>query len=151
MLVHHQLGVFLLASAVTAGSAPARAAQAPATDTTPRKPAGKVFTLTGCVSTDAATSGQVLLSDATGRATYRLSGTDVREYLGRRVQIQGAPSRRVQIVGGLFPSPNAAAQAGALDPAQAAMAATGSGARATPLPQFRVRSVQVVAGSCPQR
>jgi hypothetical protein len=129
----------------------AGAAQSPPTDTTAKKSASKVLTLSGCVGTDAVTSGRFVLSDAKGRDTYRLSGADVHEYVGRRVQVDGVRSRRFQIVGGLYPSPNVAAQAGAIDPARAALAAaSGSAAGTGPLPEFRVKSVQLVDGSCPQ-
>jgi hypothetical protein len=151
MRVHQQVGVFVLASAVAAVCAPAGAAQSPSATTTARKSTGKLLTLDGCVSPSAATSGQWVLSDTKGRGMYRLSGTEAHEYVGRRVQVSGVPSRRVRIVGGLYPSPNVAAQAGAIDSTQAAMAAASAAAGTTPLPELRVKSVQVVAGSCPQR
>jgi hypothetical protein len=51
-------------------------------------------------------------SDKRARTTYRLAGTDVRVYVGRRVQV----------FGGLIPSANIAAQAGAIDSTKVAMA-----------------------------
>ena len=55
------------------------------------------------------------------------------------------------IKGGLTPSPNVAAQAGAMDPARAAMAAAGgaAGPGTVDLPEFKVKSVRPVSGGCP--
>ena len=83
---------------------------------------------------------------------YRLTGTDVRDYIGRRVQIVGGvQSKRFTIVGGLTPNANVAAQAGAMDPARAATAAAGgaAGPGSVELPEFRVKSVRPVSGGCP--
>jgi hypothetical protein len=151
MRIHQHLGVFVLASAMATVSAPSGAAQSPSADTTAKKSTSKLLTLNGCVSPSAATSGQWVLSDSQGRGMYRLSGTDAHEYVGRRVQVSGVPSRRLRIAGGLYPSPNVAAQAGAIDSTQAAMAAVSGGPGTTALPQLRVKSVQIVAGPCPQR
>jgi hypothetical protein len=154
MRIHLRPGGLVLASIVTAVCARAAAAQSTpaAADTTAKKSTGKLLTLDGCV-TASATKGEWVLSDAKGHELYRLSGTDAHEYLGRRVQVSGVPSRRVQIGFGLYPSPNVAAQAGAIDSTQAAIAAVNAGttSQTAPLPQLRVKSVQPVAGSCPQR
>jgi hypothetical protein len=78
----------------------------------------------------------------------------MKKYAGRRVEIVGGvvSSPRLKIVGGLLPSPNAAAQAGAMDPSQAAIAGgaggAGSGTGNVELPEFRVKTVRPVAGSC---
>src|SRR5439155_15410166 len=110
----------------------------------------KPITLSGCVNRDP--TGHVTLTDADNGTTYRLTGKSLRRYVGRSVQIVG-DSRRVTIKGGLLPSPNAAAQAGALDPTRAAVAAapggTESGTGVVELPDFRVNRVQPVAGECP--
>jgi hypothetical protein len=55
------------------------------------------------------------------------------------------------IKGGLLPNPNVAAQAGAMDPARAAMASAGgaAGPGAVDLPEFKVKSVRPVSGGCP--
>ena len=59
--------------------------------------------------------------------------------------------RHVRIVGGLYPSANVAAQAGAIDPARAAVAALpGSPATGTAPVEVRVQRVQRLSGSCPQ-
>jgi len=152
MRIHHRPGVLVLAFIVTSVCARAAGAQSPPADATAKKSTGKLLTLDGCVSA-AATKGEWVLSDTKGNEMYRLSGTDAHEYLGRRVQVSGVPSRRVHIGFGLYPSPNVAAQAGAIDSTQAAMAAVNAGAapRTAPLPELRVKSVQPIAGSCPQR
>jgi len=116
------------------------------------KPAPKIITLSGCVVRGETTPGQYTLEDKEAGTRYRLTGTDFREYIGRRVQILGGvPSRRFTIVGGLTPNPNVAAQAGDMDPARAANAAAGgvAGPGNVQLPEFRVKSVRPVSGACP--
>jgi hypothetical protein len=76
--------------------------------------ADKTTTLLGCVHGDDVGTDSFTLSDRKAGPTYR-SGTDVRADAGRRVRI----------VGGLVPSPNVAAQAGAIDPVKAALATHG--------------------------
>ncbi len=118
----------------------------------PPKAASKMITLSGCVERAETTPGQYTLSDKKDGSTYRLTGTDFREYIGRRVQIVGGvASRRFTIVGGLTPNANVAAQAGAMDPVRAANAAAGgaAGPGTVALPEFKVKSVRPVSGSCP--
>jgi hypothetical protein len=133
-------------------STTALAAQAPQTKTDkPAKPAPKIITLSGCVVRGETTPGQYTLEDKEAGTRYRLTGTDFREYIGRRVQILGGiPSRRFTIVGGLTPNANVAAQAGDMDPARAANAAAGgvAGPGNVQLPEFRVKSVRPVSGAC---
>jgi len=120
------------------------------TDKSP-KPAPKIITLSGCVVRGETTPGQFTLEDKEAGTKYRLTGTDFREYIGRRVQIVGGvPSRRLTIVGGLTPNANVAAQAGDMDPARAANAAAGgvAGPGTVQLPEFRVKSVRPVSGAC---
>ena len=112
------------------------------------KSSTKLVTLVGCVSGDAATPRQYTIVDAKGGTMYRLSGTDMGAYVGQRVQVTGG-SPRLRVGFGLTPSPNAAAQAGAVDPPPAA---AGTPTRGTgPAPEFRVRSVKAVSGACPQK
>jgi hypothetical protein len=116
----------------------------------PSKPP-KPITLSGCVQRGESGPDEFTLSEKKGSQIYRLTGTDLREYVGRRVQIVGGvPSARFRIVGGLTPSPNAAAQAGAIDPARAATAAASgsAGPGTVELPEFRVKSVRPISGSC---
>jgi hypothetical protein len=86
---------------------------------------------------------------ATSVATgYRLSGSDLSAHAGKRVQI----------VGGLVPSANAAATAGAASSGvigPTGMSGAGSSGIGTPvmtmLPEFRVVSVKPLEGPCPPR
>ena len=138
------VGIALIFVAPTAGVAALQKAE-------PSKPAPKPITLSGCVQRGESGSDQFTLSENKGSQIYRLTGTDLRDYVGRRVQIVGGiASNRFRIVGGLTPSPNAAAQAGALDPARAATAAASgsAGPGRVELPVFRVKSVRPITGSC---
>ena len=79
---------------------------------------------------------------------YRLSGSDLSAHAGKRVQI----------VGGLVPSANAAATAGAASSGvmgQTGMSGAGSAGIGMPgvttLPEFRVVSVKPFEGPCPPR
>jgi hypothetical protein len=108
--------------------------------------------LVGCVSDDPGASGAFTL-DESGGSKYRLTGKSVRKYAGRMVRLVGGPQgKRLSIRGGLWPSPNAAAQAGAIDSAQASIArqpgGAASGTGGVDLPEFRVVSVRGVDGSC---
>ena len=112
-----------------------------------------VLVLSGCVTADPKARKVFTLADATQAQTYRLTGTDVRAYVGQHVEVLGAPPKRLRIAGGLYPSPNVAAQAGAIDPTKAAIASQdGSAASSTqPLVEFKVRSVRLTPGPCPQQ
>jgi hypothetical protein len=116
-------------------------------------PAPKGLTVSGCITGDAAARDRFILTDSEGGTTYRLSGSTVRNYVGRRVQVTGglADSKRLHIAGGLVPSPNVAGQAGAIDPAQAAMAASATGTPSSLLPTLKVTRVRALPGSCPER
>jgi hypothetical protein len=142
------VGTIGAAAAQTGGPEPAQPVPAG------RKDAAKALTLSGCVQPAEAGSSHYTLADDTDKiaTTYRLSGTSMKKYAGRRVEIVGGVvSPRVKIVGGLLPSPNAAAQAGAMDPSQAAIAGgAGSGPGTMALPEFRVRAVRPLAGTCGQ-
>lgn len=139
------IGAIVLTLAATAAIAQTGSVQpAPKQDPTGKD---KPITLSGCVqSAGEAGADEFTLSD-TARdrkrpAKYRLSGADVRQYVGRRVRI----------VGGLMPSANAAAQAGALDPVQSALAMPGrapAGTGTVELPEVLVRSVKPLGGTCP--
>ena len=115
----------------------------------------KPITLVGCVARTPAEDGQLTFADAKTGDTYTLTGVDAKKYAGRRVEIVGTPqaSNKVKIRGGLVPSPNVAAQAGAIDPAQAAIATSTGGTTAgvgnPELPRFQIRSLKPVTGECP--
>jgi len=117
------------------------------------KDAPTTIELTGCVSLTPGASGQFAIVDSASGGTYRLSGKGIRKYAGQRVTVVGGPQsrRRLSVRLGLWPSPNVAAQAGALDPAQESVArqpgGSASGAEAK-LPEFRVVRMRGVDGAC---
>jgi hypothetical protein len=81
-----------------------------------------------------------------------LNGKGVRKYAGQRVTLVADPSRkRLRVRFGLWPSPNAAAQAGALDPAQESIArqpgGSASGAESK-LPELKVVRMRSADGAC---
>jgi hypothetical protein len=106
----------------------------------------KPITLSGCVEQDEKKPDEITLTDAKAKKTYRLTGSDMREYVGRRVQIDGGlVIKGVKISGGLQPNPNIAAQAGALDPSRAAVQAATSGTGTRPqtgVQEFRVQAIR---------
>jgi hypothetical protein len=113
----------------------------------------KTVTLTGCVE-KGTTPNQYTLQDADG-AKYEVSGGGINKFVGKRVQIAGTPgSTRLKVKGGLWPTPNVAAQggAGSVDPAKAAVAAMpGGGAAGTGdvnLPTVKVKSIRSLDGGC---
>ncbi|MBI1808253.1 MAG: hypothetical protein HYR75_00020 [Gemmatimonadetes bacterium] len=114
------------------------------------KPAPKVMTLSGCVERRGSAPGQYTLSEGKSGTTYELTGAAVRDFVGRRVEIIGQAPRRFTIAGGLTPSANVAAQAGAMDPVRAAVASAGgsAGPGLVDLPEFRVKSVRPISGAC---
>ena len=124
------------------------AAQPSGATTTPLKDAAQSLTLSGCVSRSDAKGGQFMFSEGASPGgktptTYILSGKNVRGHIGRRVTI----------VGGLVPSPNVAAQMGALNTSQSSMIAAGgspSGTAVIPTPEFRVKVVRSAEGACPK-
>lgn len=107
--------------------------------------------LTGCVSGKPEGSDYTF-TDAADGSRYRLTGKDIKKYAGKKVEVVQSSSKGFAIKGGLYPSPNVAAQAGALDPVQAGIATQpGSGANAgtgSPLPEFRAGRVRTVEGAC---
>jgi hypothetical protein len=125
------------------------AAQSPANKKPP-----KVITLSGCVERDEKSPQQFVIKDSQ-EGTYRISGKDFREYLGRRVTVDGgAVVKGFVVKGGLQPTPNIAAQAGALDPSraavQAATAQSTTGPDESALPEFRVKKIATATGQCSQ-
>ena len=124
--------------------------QAPADE---QQKAPSPMTLSGCVGTNQGPQTPVTFSDGDSGDRYRLTGRNLKKYAGQRVEIVGLPGKtsKLAVKGGLYPSPNVAAQAGALDPSKAAIALqpgspeTGIGAD---LPEIRVSRVRVLEGSC---
>ena len=123
-----------------------------AAQTKPKKApvAPKTLTLSGCVTEDAATKSLTIDDDKAG--SYRLSGLSVRDYLGQRVELAGSvyESKKLVIKGGLTPSPNAAAQAGAIPQTQIANETHGGSAPTgdVQLPEFRVKSIRPLGTGC---
>ena len=138
--------LFTLITLASVAAAPAQ--QEPAKEKPPAKKPTTI-TMTGCVQKSEAPGGGYTLTEDT--PVYRLTGVDVRDYVGRRVEIAGAAPRKMTITGGLLPSPNVAAQAGSMDPARAATAAADAAMRnGTGAPEFRVRAIKPITGSCTQ-
>jgi hypothetical protein len=108
--------------------------------------------LVGCVSGKPNAAGEFTFVEARTGSEYRLTGKGVRKYAGERVELIGGPrGKGLSIRGGLWPSPNVAAQGAAIDPAQAAVASQpGGGSLGTgaPLPEFNVKQVRGVEGGC---
>jgi hypothetical protein len=148
------LHTVLALSFIVAATGVAAMPQQPGTAST--KQSAKPLTLSGCISASPNETGLFTLSDTKQGnrqgTKYKLVGTDVREYVGQHVEVSGVAPRRMQIVGGLYPSANIAAQAGAIDPNQAAIAAaSGPAAGGRPLVEFRVKSVRAIPGACPEQ
>jgi len=117
------------------------------------KDAPKEIRLNGCISRDGIRPGQFNFLDNDNGDKYRLTGKNLKKFVGQRVEIVGGPpGKGVTFKTGLWPSPNVAAQAGALDPAQAAVARMPGGAAdapgASPLPEFHVVRLRGVDGGC---
>jgi hypothetical protein len=108
--------------------------------------------LVGCVSDQPGASGSFTFDESSG-SRYRLTGKSVRKYAGRMVRVVGGPQgRKLSINTGLWPSPNIAGRASAIDAAEASIArqpgGAASGTGTIDLPEFRVVSVRGVDGSC---
>jgi len=112
----------------------------------------KPVELTGCVSGEPTAGGAYTLTDSQG-GKYRLTGKKMQKYAGQRVAVTNG-SKKLSVSGGLWPSANAAGQAGALDPAQESIARQQGGSTrpagpgAVPLPEINVVRVRTVEGSC---
>jgi len=135
----------LLCATITAGLA----AQSTSSDRKPAPAPPKPLTLTGCVEQGATPYQYTIADDDNGK--YEVSGSDIKKYLGQRVQVAGqAGSTRFRVKGGLWPTPNVAAQGD--DPVKAAIAAQpGGGATGTgevALPTFKVKSIRTLDSSC---
>jgi hypothetical protein len=145
---------FLTGSLVTAMLVLQAAATASAQDAkTPAKEAAKELRLNGCISRDKGTPGQFNFREDESGDRYRLTGKNLKKFVGQRVEIVGGPpGKGITFKTGLWPSPNVAAQAGAMDPAQAAVARMPGGAADAPgasaLPEFHVIRLRGVEGAC---
>jgi len=125
-------------------------AQKPSVDKTATKPS-KTLTLVGCVEKGSTPNQFTLSDDQSGK--YVVTGARIGRYVGLRVEIAGiSDNSRFKVKGGLWPTPNIAGQAGAIDPARAATAAQPGGpASATgdvDLPKVVVKSVRALDSKC---
>jgi hypothetical protein len=113
----------------------------------------KPVTLKGCVAREVASGSSYTFTDSTG-TKYRLAGKSVAKYSGMSVEVVGLVDRRnLTVVGGLWPTPNVAAQAGNMDPGRAAVIALGAGSVGTgrvELPTLRITRVGLGASECKQ-
>jgi len=137
------VGLLAAALAVQAGTSPAASSEKKNNE----------IRLTGCITREKTTPGQITFLDNEGGGKYRLTGKGLKDFVGQRVEIVGGvPGKSIVFRTGLWPSPNTAARAGALDPAEAAVARMPGGAADTPgsspLPEFKVVRVRGVDGAC---
>ena len=145
--MRHAFSTALIAALAVTGAI----AQTPSSSAKKEPAPPRTLTLTGCVE-KGTTPNQLTIQDpVNGR--YEVSGSDIKKYLGRRVQVAGTPgSTRFRVKGGLWPTPNVAAQGGAIDPAKAAVAAQpggpSSGTGDVDLPTFKVKSVRTLDRAC---
>jgi hypothetical protein len=75
----------------------------------------------------------------------------MRDFAGKLVEVALVETKGLTIKGGLWPSPNVAAQAGAIDSSRAAIASqpgANAGKPDLPLPEVRVNRVRTLEGSC---
>src|SRR5882724_9977642 len=118
---------------------------APPSATGKNKPAPLV--LTGCVTSTE--PGTLTLQDEK-KGRFQLTGHRLDLYIGKRVQVRGGSDSGLHITTGLYPSPNIAAQAGAIDPVRAAQAELPGSPdhQATALlPSIAVTQVKTVKGA----
>jgi hypothetical protein len=153
---HRIPAAIVLACAVAA--APIAAAQntsppSSSTASSPKPDPNKPVTMNGCVTRDSSSAKVYTFTDSSG-FKYRLSGQDVSKYVGQTLEIVGVmDTKRLKVKGGLLPSPNIAAQAGAIDPGKAHVAELGGGTSASgnpDLPTFRVAQINAAKGECPK-
>lgn len=114
-------------------------------------------TLKGCVTrdyTDSKNSNAYTFIDNTDGSRYHLKGKSLSKYSGMSVQVIGTivQTKNLKVGGGLWPSPNVAAQAGALDPATAGIAALPGGPTTgvgnVDLPTLNVTRLSLGEGEC---
>ena len=125
---------------------------APAPKPDPNAP----VTMNGCVTrdyTDSKNANAYLFEDSADGSRYHLKGKSLSKYSGMSVQVVGViDTKKLRIVGGLYPSANVAGQAGAIDPAKAAIAAMPGGAATgtgnVELPTLNVTRLSLDKGEC---
>lgn len=126
-------------------------AQKPSGDKAAAK-TNKTLTLVGCVEKGSAPNQFTLADEQSGK--YLVAGGRIGRYVGQRVEIAGiSDNSKFKVKGGLWPSPNAAGQAGAIDPVRAAMDAQPGGPSSATgtevdLPKVNVKSVRLLDARC---
>jgi hypothetical protein len=150
--------VFVVASAMIvaaqqgqSGKEPAKPGAAPA-PARPATPTDRPSSLRGCISAAPDTNGSFTLTEQGPKGSrFRITGRSMRDFAGKLVEVALVETKGLTIKGGLWPSPNVAAQAGAIDSSRAAIASQ-PGANASkpdlPLPEVRVNRVRTLEGSC---
>jgi hypothetical protein len=117
-----------------------------------KTPPPEPITIAGCVARATVNGNPQYTVDDKVNGKYRLSGLDIHDFLGQRVQLVGGviETKKLRIQGGLKPSPNLAGQAGAVDQTQIATATAGGQAPTgdVQLPEFRVKSVRPLGAGC---
>ena len=140
---------YLLPSVLLFAAVMPRIEQAPATPIAP----ARILLTAECVSASRDNIGQFRFQELQQGRRERLASTRIPQEPAQHVEIGGRSKvKRFTIRGGLWPSANIAAQAGALDPAQEAIARQLVGANRPPRPllaEFRVARVRDVNGACP--
>lgn len=131
--------------------AAAQAAPAQTGDKSDKKRDPRRVTLSGCVERGTGPNEYTIDDEASGK--FRVSGGRINQYIGQRVEVTGnVNNSRLRMRLGLYPSPNAAGQAGAMDPVKSAMAGqpggSAAGTGAVSLPELQVRTVKSVEGGC---
>ena len=110
------------------------------------------LTMSGCVLRDAARNSDFTFTDGASGSRYRLTGKSLAKFSGQSVEVVGiVDNKKVKVAGGLWPSPNVAGQAGAIDPGKAAVAALGGGTTGSgnvELPTLKITRVGLGQGEC---
>ncbi len=127
------------------------AAPAQSVPTPPAKP--NIVTLSGCVSAKPLPSGEYTFVEKGSGSKYRLFGKRLDKWAGLPVEIKSGPLKGTVVGTQLWPSPNIAAQQGALDPALEAIARQPgagytSGTGDVTLPMLNVARVRGLSGPC---
>jgi hypothetical protein len=131
-------------------------AQAQPSQPAPKTDQNAPVTMTGCVArdyTDSKNANAYTFIDNADGNRYRLAGKSVSKYSGMSVQVVGiVDTKKLRVAGGLWPSPNVAAQAGNIDVAQAAVAALPGGPTTgvgnVELPVLNVTRLSLGQGEC---
>jgi len=131
-------------------------AQAQPSQPAEKKDPNAPVTLNGCVQrdyTDSKSATSYTFIDSTSGSRYRLAGKSVSRYSGMAVQVVGVVnSKKLTVVGGFWPSPNVAAQAGSIDVNVAAVAAMpggpSTGVGNVQVPTLNVTQLSLGQGEC---